>query len=95
MYISRSELVDIIVRNNMVKEFALWVKKIKGDDGDPISLRDVDYELLLRFVVEKKLIDVEDLPDYLKEAEVPGFEIDEEFRDLEKQAIPKKIRRKT
>lgn len=93
-YISREELIDIITRNGMVEEFMSWVKKVKGYVPDPISLADIDYELLLRFVVEKKLIDLEEEPEYIKnvrEEESLGLE----FVDLEKKALPKKIRRKT
>jgi hypothetical protein len=93
-YISREELIDIITRNGMVEEFVSWVKKVKGYVPDPISLADIDYELLLRFVVEKKLIDLGEEPEYIKnvrEEESLGLE----FVDLEKKALPKKIRRKT
>lgn len=93
-YIPRDELIDIITRNNMVEEFTLWVKRVKGDTDEPISLRDIDYELLLRFVVEKKLIEIDDQPEYLREVELEKS-LEAEFTDIEKQALPRKVRRKT
>lgn len=93
-YIPRSELVDAIVSNNMVEEFMSWVRNIKGDTSEPISLWDIDYELLLRFVLDKKLIDLDSEPEYIKDAETE-LGIEDRFVDVEKKAIPRKIRRKT
>lgn len=78
----------------MVEEFISWVKNVKGDDGEPISFHDIDYELLLRFVLEKKLIDLDDLPEYIKEAQNEG-EDDIDLKGLNRRALPRKIRRKT
>ncbi|MEM1644403.1 MAG: hypothetical protein QXL96_00805 [Ignisphaera sp.] len=93
-YIPRDELIDVIVSNNMVEEFISWVKSIKGDTSEPMSLRDVDYELLLNFVLNKKLIVLDDVPEYIKDVESEKG-IDDSFTKLEKQSLPKKIRRKT
>lgn len=98
MYIPRDELIDIIVRNNMIEEFASWIKKKLGDDVDPISFHDVDYKLLLDFVIEKKLINIgsEDVVEYIKEAEnIQYLDLATDGEELEKKMLPKKIRRKT
>lgn len=87
-------MIDIITRNGMVEEFVSWVKKVRGDIPEPISLMDIDYELLLRFVLEKKLIVLEDELEYVKDAEKEK-DIDDKFIDIEKKALPKKARRKT
>lgn len=94
VYIPRDELIDVIVRNGMVEEFASWIKKKLGDDCDPISLEDVDYEYLLHFAIEKKLINVDELPEYIKDAENLHYpDIDD--KELEMKRLPRKIRRKT
>jgi len=93
-YIPRDELIDLIVRNNMVEEFISWVKSVKGDTPEPLSLRDIDYELLLRFALNKKLIVLDDVPEYIKDVESEKG-IDDEFVNVEKQSLPRKIRRKT
>ncbi len=91
---SKDELVDIIVSNNIVEEFTRWLKEEKGVDTDPISLRDVDYNLLLEFVKLRKLIDTEiDITEYYHE------DIDElsvaDDKLFSRPTKPKKIRRKT
>lgn len=93
-YISRSELIDIIVSNNMVEEFASWVKSIKGDIVEPISLRDIDYELLLKFVLSRKLIELDNEPEYVRDAKTE-LELEDRFTHIERGAIPRKVRRKT
>lgn len=95
MYIPRTELIDLIVRNNMVEEFVSWIKKMKGSDIEPISLWDIDYDLLYKFVLEKKLIVIEDIPEYVKEAASVDKDIDISFKNIERKNMPKKIRRKT
>lgn len=93
-YISRSELIDVIVSNNMVEEFASWVKSIKSDITEPISLWDIDYELLLNFVLAKKLIELDNEPEYVRDAKTE-LEVEDRFKHVERKAIPRKIRRKT
>lgn len=93
-YIPRDELIDIIVRNNMVEEFMAWVKNIKEDISEPISLRDIDYELLLKFVLDRKLIELGDELEFIRDIEIEKS-FDDKFVNVEKQTLPKKIRRKT
>lgn len=89
--ISRNELIDIIVYNNMVEEFVAWLRNIKRIDVDPISLKDVDYNLLLEFVNSKGLLNSEVLKEFSE------VDIDAESYDIDvrRYTKPKKIRRKT
>lgn len=93
-YIPRNELIEIIVRNNMVEEFISWVKNVKGDIPDPISLWDVDYELLLRFVLSKKLVELNDEESGVVDME-DNLGVEGRFTHIEKKTVPRKIRRKT
>uniref|UniRef100_A0A7C2VM07 Uncharacterized protein n=1 Tax=Ignisphaera aggregans TaxID=334771 RepID=A0A7C2VM07_9CREN len=96
-YIPREELIDVIVRNNMVEEFVAWLRSVKGYNvPEPISLRDIDYDLLLNFALFKKLVVLDDTPDYIKDAESVREAEDEDIaKKIERQMEPKKIRRKT
>ncbi len=88
---SHSELIDIIIYNNMVEEFVAWLKNIKGISADPISLRDIDYNLLLEFVHSRGLLN----------SEIPKEFIDSDKHlelhdmDVKRPTKTKKIRRKT
>jgi len=90
--VSRDELVELILANNMLEKFVQWLQQ-KGVDIDPISLRDVDVEYLYQFALEKKLLVTE------SEEFAASVNEDEEVKVLEKKAQrhtkPKKIRRKT
>jgi len=91
---SKDELIDVIVSNNMVEEFARWLKEKRGMDIDPISLRDVDYDLLLEFVKLRKLIDTETdvAENYYEDAD--ELSIADDIL-ASRPTKPKKIRRKT
>ncbi len=55
---TREELIDLITVNNMVEDFVEWLRKEKGiDTANPISLKDIDYNLLLEYVQAKGLLD--------------------------------------
>ncbi len=90
---SKEELIDIIVSNNMVEEFARWLREKKGVDIDPISLRDVDYDLLLEFARFRKLIDDEKDMEKLCEEDIDTTIVDDKL--FSRPTKPKKIRRKT
>jgi len=91
---SKDELIDIIVSNNMVEEFARWLKEKRGMDIDPISLRDVDYDLLLEFVKLRKLIDTEtDITKHYYE-DTDELSVADDILSS-RPTKPKKIRRKT
>ncbi|ADM28382.1 hypothetical protein Igag_1580 [Ignisphaera aggregans DSM 17230] len=91
---SKDELIDVIVSNNMVEEFARWLKEKKGMDIDPISLKDVDYDLLLEFVKLRKLIDTEtDIAEHYYE-DTDELPIADDIV-ASRPTKPKKIRRKT
>ncbi|HID80180.1 MAG TPA: hypothetical protein EYP48_00480 [Ignisphaera sp.] len=50
-------MIDIITSNNMVEDFVKWLRRVKGiNTSDPISLKDMDYNLLLEYVQSKGLI---------------------------------------
>lgn len=89
--ISRDELVDLILSNNMLEDFVKWLRQ-KGIDIDPISLKDVDYIYLYQFAAEKKLI-ADDLKtqDQNDEKDVA----DDLEKKVQRFTKPKKIRRKT
>lgn len=91
---SKEELIDAIVSNNMVEEFARWLREKKGMDMDPISLRDVDYDLLLEFAKLRKIIDdeIDVMKNYDEDIDALSITDDKlSFRPTK----PKKIRRKT
>lgn len=94
--LSRDELVGIITANNMVRELVEWLRAKKGLDMDPVSLRDIEYGLLLEFAVEKGLVEFGEAED---EAEGPLHGVDDaplEERALKRRSTkPKKHRRKT
>ncbi|NPA97156.1 MAG: hypothetical protein GXO32_06100 [Crenarchaeota archaeon] len=54
--ISKVDLVEMIKANNMVEDFLEWLRKRGIDTAEPISLMDVDTELLLEYAREKGLI---------------------------------------
>ncbi|MEL9939968.1 MAG: hypothetical protein QW348_05215 [Ignisphaera sp.] len=91
--LSREELIDIILANNMLEQFVEWLR-LRGVDNDIISLRDIDRRYLYEFAIEKKLlIEGDDAGQDYKDA-------DQDFEDLLKKKIalslkPRKIRRKT
>jgi hypothetical protein len=90
--VSRDELVDLILSNNMLEDFVTWLRR-KGVDTDPISLKDVDYAYLYQFALEKKLI-VDNLEPAIQDdaEEVAKEELE---RRVQRYTKPKKIRRKT
>ncbi|MEM0048045.1 MAG: hypothetical protein QW464_04140 [Ignisphaera sp.] len=91
--LTREELIDIILANNMLEQFVEWLR-LRGVDNDIISLRDIDHRYLYEFAIEKKLlIEGDDAGQDYKDA-------DQDFEDLLKKKIalslkPRKIRRKT
>ncbi|MCC6055353.1 MAG: hypothetical protein LM583_01575 [Desulfurococcaceae archaeon] len=88
--VSRDELVELILSNNMLEDFVKWLRQ-KGVEADPISLRDIDYTYLYQFALEKKLI--------INNLEAEPSDNNEDASDLERRVQrytkPKKIRRKT
>ncbi|MEM0152979.1 MAG: hypothetical protein QXJ22_00260 [Ignisphaera sp.] len=89
---SRSELIDIITSNNIIEEFVAWLRNVKKIDTDPISLKDVDYNLLLEFVHTKGLLKSEAPPELIN----PSDDKLEHYSVSGKRFTkPKKIRRKT
>ncbi|MCS7111120.1 MAG: hypothetical protein N3D82_00180 [Ignisphaera sp.] len=89
--LSRDELIDIITYNNMVEEFVAWLRNVKGISADPISLKDIDYNLLLEFARSKGLLNSE-AP---KEFTEINKQIELYNMDVKRSTKPKKIRRKT
>jgi hypothetical protein len=92
--ITRNELIEIIKSNNMVEEFVNWLRNSKKIDADPISLKDVDYNLLLEFVQSKGLLKTETLTEFENVSRDDDNILDNYIKNIE-STKPKKIRRKT
>jgi len=92
--ITRNELIEIIKSNNMVEEFVNWLRNSKKIDIDPISLKDVDYDLLLEFVQSKGLLKTETLTEFENVSRDDDNILDNYIKNIE-STKPKKIRRKT
>jgi len=92
--IPRNELIEIIKSNNMVEEFVNWLRNSKKIDADPISLKDVDYNLLLEFVQSKGLLKTETLTEFENASRDDDDILDDYIKNIE-STKPKKIRRKT
>ncbi|MDK6028380.1 hypothetical protein QPL79_03260 [Ignisphaera sp. 4213-co] len=89
--ISREELIDLILANNMLDQFIAWLR-LRGLDSDPVSLRDIDLKYLYEFALEKKLLTEDEL-----EQDEKDYNSELEY-SIEKKIInvkPRKIRRKT
>ena len=88
------ELIDIITSNNMVEDFVEWLRSVKGiDTSDPISLKDIDYSLLLEYVQSKGLVrGDEDILELLSQDTTSPEP--EELDAYRRPTKPKKIRQK-
>ena len=90
----KEELIDIITSNNMVEDFVKWLRNVKGiDTSDPISLKDIDYGLLLEYVRSKGLIRGDEDISELLSHDATSSEL-EELDVYRRPTKPKKIRQK-
>ncbi len=93
MYYSRDELIDLIISNNMIDKFIEWLQKQGFDTSEPISIKDIDYELLYRFAKENNLLDTEE-QNTLKIDDITSIPEPEELKMYRRPTKPKKIRSK-
>jgi len=91
---SKDELLDIITSNNMIEDLVSWLREKKGiDTSNPISLKDLEYEILYEFVKEKGLLNsdngiIEPSPSEFTHPEPEELGVDK------RPTKPKKIRKK-
>ena len=89
---THSELIEIIKSNNMVEDFVKWLREIKKIDLDPISLKDIDYELLLEFLILKGILRVDTSEEFTIS---DNDQLELYTTEAVRHTKPKKIRRKT
>ncbi len=90
---SKDELIELITANNMVEHLLEWLRSRGFDTAQPISLKDLDYEVLLQFAKEKGLLDVDTGEISLSQDDVSTPE-PEEIGAGTRPTKPKKIRSK-
>ncbi len=92
--ISRVDLVEMIKANNMVEDLLEWLRSKKGmDTSEPISLNDLDINLLIEYARERGLIG-EDVNVIEEEAKMLRDPEPEELKVDVRPTKPKKIRSK-
>ncbi len=91
--ISKLDLVEMIKANNMVEDFLDWLRRKSVDTAEPISLMDVDTQLLIEYAREKGLIgnDANAIEEEARELKDPE---PEELNADVRPTKPKKIRSK-
>ncbi len=85
----------MIKANNMVEDLLEWLKSRGYDPSVPVSLKDLDYQLLLTYARERGLIEVNDVVEEMAEEAKGMTEPEPEELGVDRRPTkPKKIRSK-
>lgn len=93
--LSKDEIIDMIVANNMVDKLVRWLESRGFDTSQPVRLEELSEELLIEFARENGLLSESEEPEEAGGGEDESIDrMPEEVEQRFMATKPKKIRQK-